>query len=242
MSSLVYQINIEVENSTRAHDCGFDISAKSWERWCNLNGCDFLVLSMDATDPPHWYKYRIFDILRDRNQSYERLAFVDADTIVHPGCPNFFERAGSDFGVVKNFGCLDWIIRGIENYGDALFSDYGYLPYSRYFNTGFLVFNPEFESFFDTINKFYVDNKAKIQETISTFKGGQDQTIVNYLAAFHEIPIRYLPCTFNMQDLEKRMAFVGDGLWYTDYGHIFHYNAGQSMRNIMSETYNKLWQ
>ena len=38
-----------------------------------------------------WQRYYLFDILDANDIKYDQILSVDADTIVHPDCPNFFE-------------------------------------------------------------------------------------------------------------------------------------------------------
>ena len=53
---------------------------------------------------------------------YNQILSVDADTIVHPDCPNFFEMTEGKMCGVHNEGSYDWIIRSIENYGKYFFN------------------------------------------------------------------------------------------------------------------------
>ncbi len=38
-----------------------------------------------------WQRYYALDILENSGINYDQVLIVDADTIVHPNCPNFFE-------------------------------------------------------------------------------------------------------------------------------------------------------
>ena len=40
---------------------------------------------------------------------------IDADTIVHPSCPNFFELTDNKFTGVHCDASYDWVIRSLEN-------------------------------------------------------------------------------------------------------------------------------
>ena len=65
---------------------------------------------------------------------------VDADTIVHPDCPNFFNMTGHKYCGVNNVGSVDWILRSIENYSHFFFKDIN-LPYWEYSSYPELNFN-----------------------------------------------------------------------------------------------------
>ena len=44
-----------------------------------------------------WQRYYLFDILEANEVEYDQVLMVDADTIVHPECPNFFEMTEKGF-------------------------------------------------------------------------------------------------------------------------------------------------
>ena len=48
---------------------------------------------------PNWYKLYVFDLLENNDIKYNQIV-VDADTIVHPNCPNFFEMTENKFCAV----------------------------------------------------------------------------------------------------------------------------------------------
>ena len=62
--------------------------------------------------------------------------YLDADTIVHPDCPNMFEMTDRKYTFVHNEASYDWILRGMEHYHKYLFKDewfdFATLPESPY--------------------------------------------------------------------------------------------------------------
>ena len=94
----------------------YHYSIDSWKQWCNKNNCELLVLDellypvdyMKIT----WQRYYLFDILESNNIKYDQILMVDADTIVHPDCPNFFEVTDNKYCLVHDDGSYDWILRG----------------------------------------------------------------------------------------------------------------------------------
>ena len=58
-----------------------------------------------------WQRYYVFDILEANDIDYNQILMVDADTIVHPDCPNFFELTDSKYCGVMNDGCYEWVTR-----------------------------------------------------------------------------------------------------------------------------------
>ena len=50
---------------------------------------------------------------------------VDADTIVHPNCPNFFNETDGKYCGVMNDGDYEWVLRSIRGFGNELFDGIG---------------------------------------------------------------------------------------------------------------------
>ena len=70
-----------------------------------------------------WQRYYLFDILEANNIEYDQVLMVDADTIVHPNCPNFFEETDGKYCGVINDGCYEWVTRSIRDFNRELFPD-----------------------------------------------------------------------------------------------------------------------
>ena len=68
-------------------------------------------------------RYYIFDILNDNGIDYNQVLMVDADTIVHPDCPNFFEETEDKYCGVMCDGCYEWVNRSVKNYHEYLFKN-----------------------------------------------------------------------------------------------------------------------
>ena len=95
MSNVVFQVNIK---GHRAKD-EFQYSTKSWAKWCELNNFEHFVLTEPIYDlnymNANWHKFFVLEMLENENIPYENVCIVDADTIVHPKCPNFFDEVGT---------------------------------------------------------------------------------------------------------------------------------------------------
>ena len=98
----------------------YDLSVKSWKQWCDKNDVDLFVWDelvfpierMKIT----WQRYYLFDILESNEIDYNQVLMVDADTIIHPDTPNFFEETENKYCGVINDGCYDWVSRSIKKY------------------------------------------------------------------------------------------------------------------------------
>ena len=104
MNNIIFQVNIK----GKRHKSAFDLSTKSWKHWADKNNCDVVVLDDFVVDEsymkPNWQKWYVFDLLDNSGVEYNKICVVDADTIVHPDCPNFFDEVGNDFCAVRNDG------------------------------------------------------------------------------------------------------------------------------------------
>ena len=128
MSNIVFIMDIDIGGegryaSERRSSYGYSIS--SWRKWCDKNDCELFVLNDLVFDNNRmgicWQRYYLFDILDSNDIEYDQVLMVDADTIVHPDCPNFFEETNGEYGGVMTDGCYEWVNRSISNYHDNLF-------------------------------------------------------------------------------------------------------------------------
>ena len=203
----------------------YDYAIKGWEKWCYRNNCELFVLDepifpideMKIT----WQRYYVFDLLKSNNIDYKNILLADADTFVHPECPNFFDMTDGKYTGVHNYGCYDWIIRSIEIYQKYLFQDIS-LPFYEYINGGFQIINKKHEKFFEDIISFYFTEKDKLLEIQQKFGVGTDQTPINFLLRKHDIDLKLLPYEFNMCDMMRR-EILDSELTYTKIGWVYHF-------------------
>ena len=74
----------------------YDISIESWRRWCDKNDVQLFLLEEPILpmEDMHiiWQRYYMFDIFDNNDIKSNQTLIVDADTIIHPNCDNFFEK------------------------------------------------------------------------------------------------------------------------------------------------------
>ena len=141
MKNVVFIPNIDLGNGRNS---SYNYSIQSWKKFCDRNDCELLVWE-DLLYPVDvmkitWQRYYLFDILDSNNISYDQVLMVDADTIVHPECPNFFKLTENQYSGVMNDGDYEWVIRSINGFGDLLFDGERLEPW-RYINGGFQILN-----------------------------------------------------------------------------------------------------
>ena len=232
MKNVVFVPNIDLGNG---RSDSYLYSVNSWKNWCEKNSCELLVWE-DLLYPVDymkitWQRYYLFDILEANQIEYNQILMVDADTIVHPNCPNFFDETDNRYCGVRVDGCYEWVLRSIRGFGDKLFDGMRIHPWN-YINGGFQIVNSNHKSFFDAMKSYYKENSDKIIQTIDELKCGTDQTIVNYMLHKEKVDVKYLPSCYNLQDLYRKNLLVltgkeywTDELHYLDAGWVYHFNS-----------------
>tara|TARA_Y100000034_G_C6839995_1_gene379906 strand:- start:218 stop:994 length:777 start_codon:yes stop_codon:yes gene_type:complete len=253
MKNIVFIPNVNVGDD-RSNP--YEYSIKSWKYWCNKNDCELLVLDellfpvdyMKIT----WQRYYLFDVLESNNIEYDQVLLVDADTIIHPDCPNFFKETDYKYCGVVNDGCYEWVARSIKDFSNLMFNSKIVHPW-EYINGGFHIVNKIHKPFFDSIKEYYKNNQEKILNSIEKSKTATDQTIINFLLKEENIEVKLLPTCYNLQDLFRKslLHLPGSSYWEDSLenlfsaGWIYHFNAiPQNPRHVeywMERTYNELY-
>ena len=205
----------------------YKYSNSSWKKWADRNNAEVFILK-DALLPNKdmgicWQRYYLFDILEANEIDYDQILMVDADTIVHPDCPNFFKMTDNKFTGVHCDASYDWVCRSIENYSKYIFEGHK-MPFWEYIDCGFMVVNKKHKQFFSDIVNFYFKNKDNLIQMQETFHVGTDQTPVNMLVHRNNIELKLLPYEFNMNDMNRK-EILGDDMLFTKCGWIYQYNA-----------------
>ncbi len=254
--NIVFIPNIKIEDGKRSQS--YKYSIKSWKHFCDKYNCELLVWE-DLLFPLEnmkitWQRYYLFDILKGNNINYDQILMVDADTIVHPNCPNFFNETEYKYCGVMNDGCYEWVTRSIREFQKELFSDFDPLNSWDYINGGFQIVNKKHKPFFDIMKEYYSTNQEKVQHAINKIKAGTDQTIVNYMLKINKIDVKILPPCYNLQDLfKKNLLHIPGHSWWLDTlegmysaGWVYHFNAiPQNNRHAnywIKRTYKELYE
>ena len=224
----------------------YDLSVESWKRWCNINDVELLILD-ELVQPkelmkPNLQKLYAFQLLGPIEN--EKVCIVDADTLIHPECQNFFNLSSGMLGAVHNDGDYDWIIRSIENYQHE-FEIFPKKKFDiwRYINTGFMIVSKRHQELFETILEFYWANDNKIRAVQNKYGVGTDQPLINLFIDLMGVDVQLFPYRFNMQDLNRKNAL--QNFLFLKIPGIYHFNAipggPTSTDNIMSQTFKKLY-
>ena len=232
-SNVVFLPTIDLGNNRNS---SYKYAVDSWKNWCDKNNCELLVWDelilpieeMKIT----WQRYYLFDILNSNEINYNQILMVDADTIVHPDCPNFFELSDMKYCGVMNNGDYEWVNRSIKGFGELLFDNKTIHP-STYINGGFQIVNKKHEKFFDKMKLYYEENSDNIKESIKVLETATDQTILNFMLKINNIDVKVLPDCFNLQDLaRKNLLYIHESCFWGDVldnlyssGWVYHFNG-----------------
>lgn len=250
--NVVFIPNINLKNG---RSDPYHYSVKSWKYWCDKNNVKLIEWTDPIMDPDKFkitlQRWWVLDILDHNNINYDQVLMVDADTVVHPNCPNFFNETYNKFSAIINNGCYEWTNRSIREWR-KMFPDEPIVPTWKYINGGFIIGNKSVKHIYDTIKDFYLKNIDLINTLTKEIKAGTDQTIINYLIQQNSFEINYLSECYNLQDLfRKNLLHIPNNCWFTDELHflnngwVYHFNAiPNNDRNFgywMERTYNKLY-
>ena len=234
--NIIFMMDVDLQDSTHpslAHRYSssrrapYKFSIQSWKQWAKNNNAEIFIL--DEPLMPNidmgicWQRYYLFDILEANNIEYDQVAMIDADTIVHPSCPNFFELTDNKFTGVHCDASYDWVIRSLENYSKYAFE--GFMSkFYNYIDCGFMVVNKSHKEFFKGITNFYHENSELLKEIETKLHVGTDQTPVNILVEKENIELKLLPYEFNMVDMNRKEILTPD-LLFTKIGWIYQFNC-----------------
>lgn len=229
----------------------YQYSILSWKTWCALNGCELRVLDepLFPTEQmkPNFFRYYCFDLLKD--EAFDQICLVDADTVIHHNCPNFFELTDEKFCAVHNDGDYDWVIRSVENYQFEL-PEHFTMNFNiwKYFNSGFLVFHRKYERILREFVEFFekYHEMGKLQDIQKKYGVGTDQPLINlWIQRSFKDELKLLSYQFNMQELQRK-NMLDERMIFTRVPGIYHFNGidgGPEQANYwISNTYKYLYE
>ena len=102
-----------------------------------------------------WQRWNVLEMLEHNGVEYDQVLIVDADSIVHPNCPDFFKLTNNKFTSQLTDGCYEWVNRAIKGYSKMFFNKDFCLKSYEFFQTGFVIINKSHKEFFKKVFKFY---------------------------------------------------------------------------------------
>ena len=146
MKNIVFIPNINLGDGRSE---SYNYSIQSWKHFCDKYDCKLLILDELLFPIEHmkvtWQRFYLFDLLKDVD--YDQILMVDADTIVHPDCPNFFEMTNHEYSAVVNNGSFEWVKRSVDQYSELMFDNKVPFKLWEYINCGFQIVNKKHKPF-----------------------------------------------------------------------------------------------
>ena len=92
--NIVFIPNIGLGNN---RNTPYHYSIESWQKWSEqYNDVKIIEWTEPIMDPKEFkitlQRYWVHDILKHNNIKYDQVLRADADTIIHPKCPNFLKK------------------------------------------------------------------------------------------------------------------------------------------------------
>lgn len=233
------------EERSKPYKYGLD----SWKYWCKKNNCELFVLDEPIFEPevmvPNFYRYWCFELLDQMGIKYDQILLSDADCIIHPDCPNFFNQTENKYTITHTDGSYDWVCRSMENYSKLIFDGFTFDIF-KYFNAGFQVINESHKPIIDKFKEFYLNNRDQLQQIQKTYGVGTDQPLINFFVHKNSVETKYLPYQYCMADLHRKELL--NNLLYLKIPGIYQFNAipnnhgADKTMYYMKETYKKLYE
>jgi hypothetical protein len=238
---------------------GYEFGIDSWRQWCKKNNCELVI--MDQLLMPEsemlitWQRWYVLDILVHSGIEYDQVLVVDADSIVHPDCPNFFNLTDRKFSSPLTDGDYEWVSRAINGYSKMFFNKECCIPNYEFFQTGFVIVNKDHKEFLSKCMSWYLQNQQAVIQSYETLLTGSDITLINCLRKEFNIKLNILPREYGVMDLaRKNLLYISKQCWWKDdltnlynSGWVYQFNAipqnelGRTRAYFMQRIYNELY-
>lgn len=212
----------------------YEYGVKSWQKWCEKNDVicivwDESLYTWDEMTFP-WQRYHLFQILEHNGIEYDQILMVDADTVIHPDTPYFFNDTERKYVGVVDQGCWNWSGRSIALYKNTF--DGFELNRGRYINGGFQIVNEVHKDFFNSMLTLYKENINLFIELQKNHLG-TDQTPLNYMLQKTGMDVKIFDPTYNLHHMVSKNLLPFGTQWphpdsmqlLYDQAWIYHFNS-----------------
>lgn len=224
--NLIYMTAIDHSTSQHTNSDYAQYAKNSWEAWCNKKGIDFLVIDKhdDRYRYPVWNKDLIFDIVGD---TYDKIGYVDSDTMIRWDAPDPFELYEDEFCGVVDRGSLRWVLNSIQSY--SKFYPGINVDLDNYINSGVVFFTKRHKYIYDNLKDLYSKHSSELDE----IKGvGKVQTLLNLELIKTQTSVKYLPPVWNLFSIHKKNMFthnwqlnIDPTPFFIKYAYVWHFTG-----------------
>jgi hypothetical protein len=192
----------------------FQYSIPSWKYWCQKNNVELIIYDETGDDDhishkPTWQRW--FDVFKKLDESeidYDKIALIDACTIIRWDTPNFFDYVKSgELNLFRSLENIRWVNEGVTGYSDFFKNLYPNFNFDlkKYSSCGWQIFDKNHKPFLNKLKKFYYDNYEQIMELQNNKVGrGTDQPVYNYLLQIEDVNVvNSLPPSFYVNHLHR---------------------------------------
>tara|TARA_R110000851_G_scaffold278575_1_gene431645 strand:- start:17404 stop:18204 length:801 start_codon:yes stop_codon:yes gene_type:complete len=185
-----------------------EYSKQAWQYWCDKHGYQLVIYDSPRIKDTTKFKitiqrwFDIFDFLREKNIEFDQALMTDTTSIPRWDCPNFFDLTENKLTVRREIDNLNWVYESIQGYKN-IFNEYE-LDISKYFNSGFVIFNKSHEPLFNKFKEMYTSQSDKFLDLQNTVKRGTCQTPINYIMQMNNVDMKYISPSFNMSHLPRK--------------------------------------
>tara|TARA_R100001082_G_scaffold68961_1_gene39064 strand:- start:2399 stop:3190 length:792 start_codon:yes stop_codon:yes gene_type:complete len=191
----------------------FEYSRNTWEYWCEKN--DVLFVPFDKPKHNDFIQYRpqwqkciyVFDEIDNLGVDFDQIALVDSTAMIKWDCPNFFDLTDRKFVGWRDRDNLGWVYDSVVGY-QKIFDNFEF-NFTKYINSGFMIFNDDHRLFFEKLKELYFEKKddfIKLQD--KDVRKGNDQTPINYLLQIMNIDVKLdIPFSFNLTHMHRKDLF-----------------------------------
>ena len=196
---------------------GYKYGVDSWKHWCEKHDVEFFL--MDELLVPEsemvitWQRWYVLEILEENGINYDQVLLVDADSVIHPDCPNFFEETNHEFSSAFCNGDYEWVNRAINGYSRMFFDCDYYIMSSEFFQTCFVILNEKHRDFLKKVVDWYWENKDQVIQSYDIVKCGSDQPLINLLTRKFGVDVNFLPYKYSIMDLHRKNLIYTDPTW-----------------------------
>lgn len=224
--NLVYTTAINHDTSTFNNSDYSQYCLNSWKAWCDKNDLDFFIIDQHDSryKYPVWNKDLIFEYVEDK---YDKIIYVDSDTMVKWDAPNPFDLYDNEFCTAIDRSSLRWILNSIDSY-QQFFPDTK-LNLDTYFNSGVCMFTKEHKPIFDKLIEFYERHSAELDRISGV---GKVQTVLNFMLEQENVERKILPPTWNLFSIHKKNMFrhnwqLNEDMtpFFIKYSYIWHFTG-----------------
>ena len=232
----------------------FEYSRNTWEWWCKKNDVIFFAYETPGEVDTNMHKatwqrwFDVFNQLENANIDYDKIAVVDASTMIKWNAPNFFQYApAGKLSCYRSLENLRWITQGVDGY-NKFFNEFKF-KLNKYIDCGFQIFDKEHKKFLSVVKQFYFDNYDDIMTLQNEkVKRGTDQPVYNYLLQIENVDVSMnIPAPYMLNHMTRFDWFSHNWQlnqdktpFFIKYGYIWKYSgfpARGDRYNLMKQTW-----